>query len=298
MASTPKHHDSCVRVLEFLKLLILNDIDLKDIFNFDNKLFQDIFAQETFLKYISTLEISGFGISKIGKKYSLNNSINRLDLDKSELQALIKIYESFDFSCIENQREYINSFFAKIKKLLPEEIKKEFENNINQFKNRENSIASRSNYYQKYVDLEQKIKITYNGETITVDPKKVEINDNTIYLIVYNPKTAEIIKLLTDKISSIETLPLKSSSYNMTSSVVFEVYEGLIDNYRLRECEYLQSFDKTKKVIVNKGEDRIQLLKRLMKYGENCKIISPKSFKEQYLAELEKIEEKLQGVSK
>ena len=34
-------------------------------------------------------------------------------------------------------------------------------------------------------------------------------------------------------------------------------------------------------IIINRKEDRVLLLKRLMRYGGNCEVISPKSFKEE-----------------
>ena len=37
-------------------------------------------------------------------------------------------------------------------------------------------------------------------------------------------------------------------------------------------------------------------IKRLMKYGENCKITSPKFLQQEMLDELDKVENKLKGV--
>ena len=72
MTYRAKHHDSCVRVLAFLKLLTKEDIDIKEL-EYDKK-FKDIEAPETFLKYISTgLLFSGniFSNSSFGVDYGI-----------------------------------------------------------------------------------------------------------------------------------------------------------------------------------------------------------------------------------
>ena len=100
-----------------------------------------------------------------------------------------------------------------------------------------------------------------------------------------------MMRFLTDDIEMIEVLPLKVNNITITNSVVFEVYGGLVGNYRLRDCEKVQSFSDSVKVIVNSGEDKDLLLKRLMKYGENCKIISPKSFQMEFKQKIHKMKE-------
>ena len=79
-----KQHNSCVRVLEFLKLLFGEDIDIKDINRTNSREFGDIEATETFLKYIYTLEASGLEIEKIDEKYSLCSYFSQIDLNERE----------------------------------------------------------------------------------------------------------------------------------------------------------------------------------------------------------------------
>ena len=294
-----KQHNSCVRVLEFLKLLFGEDIDIKDVNRTNSREFGEIEATETFLKYIYTLEASGLEIEKIDKKYSLCSYFSQIDLNEREIDILVEVFKMFDTCCIENQRSDFIKLKDKIIKLLSLKSRTLFIEKLNaKSVLRCEKLSQIAENFRKYVDLQQKLNICYNGKNITVEPKKVEIENKKIYLTVYNPKKANFMKLLTENISSIEVLPLKSNILNITETIVFEVYDRLAVNYRLRENEHVQNFSDNHKTIVNCGEDKSLLLKRLLKYGENCKIISPKTFKEEYLEELEIINSRLEGVLK
>ncbi len=296
MTYRAKHHDSCVRVLEFLKLLTKEDIDIKEL-EYDKK-FKDIEAPETFLKYISTLEASEIDVRKIEKKYSLCKFLEEIELDDKEIDLIVTVRKAFDACCLEKERGFLDQFLSKLLKSLTLNSKQKLDLKLKSLKNSETNrkIAAIANDFQKYVDLAQKLKITYDGETSIVIPKGVEIYEDRVLLDVYNPKKAENYKFLTHNIEKIEILPIRVVPVNVTSSVVFEVYGRLIVNYRLRDGERVESFSDEKKVIINTGEDKKALIKRLMKYGENCKITSPKFLQQEMLDELEKVENKLKGV--
>lgn len=299
MSRAVKKHDSCIRVLEFLKILFEKDIDIKDLKQKDRVSLKNIEAPETFLKYISTLYLSGLNIKKIDKKYSLCSYLSEIELDKDEIELFAEIYKCFNHCCVETMRKDFDEIAKIIINYLKEPSKTVFINKIETLKEkRNNNISEKALRFQNYVDLGQKLKIEYNGETIIIEPKNVEIENQKIYLIVYNSYSASNMKLLTDNIENIELLPIKNSTINMTLTVAFEVYDRLAVNYRLRENEKIQTFSDGYKLIINYGEDKKELIKRLMKYGENCKIISPKPFQEEFLKELTIIEEKLQGVLK
>ncbi|MGN0004929.1 MAG: hypothetical protein ACI37Z_02975 [Candidatus Gastranaerophilaceae bacterium] len=281
-----KMHNAGVRVLTLLKLLIENDISIKDIMKNTRQNFDDIEAPETILKYLSTIEFSGFDIKKINKKYSLCNSPSRLDFSAEERHLLEIIYKSFKDYCLESERKDFDEIFAKLNKFVTPFLECK-----NLYDNEKDVLSQKAQYYQNYVDLAQKLKIKYLGFQYSVEAKSVEIENGKIYLNVYCFSKMSMMRFLTDDIEMIEVLPLKVNNITITNSVVFEVYGGLVGNYRLRDCEKVQSFSDSVKVIVNSGEDKDLLLKRLMKYGENCKIISPKSFQMDFIQKIHKMKE-------
>ena len=63
-------------------------------------------------------------------------------------------------------------------------------------------------------------------------------------------------------------------------TVVYKLKSRLAKTYKLKEGETSKGLDENGHlVIVNKNEDHRELLKRLMRYGFDCEVISPKSFK-------------------
>ncbi|MCR5261216.1 MAG: WYL domain-containing protein [Candidatus Gastranaerophilales bacterium] len=288
-----KKHDSCVRVLEFLKLLFRGNVELKEINNISDKFYQTIEAPETFLKYLSTIEVSGISVQKKGKQYTLSSNLTAISLKEREMDLLAEIYKGFNSSCAENSRKDFEAFLDILYKSLKPSVKTSLKKKIEAVKaSCCDDLSKRAMFYQKYVDLGQKLVIKYRNEQYHAEPQSVEIENKNIYLNVYNNFSAENMKLLADEIESIQIVPLKNNATNLTTTVVFEVFEGLTYNYRLRENEKIQTFSNHNKVIINCGEDKNELIRRLLKYGENCKILAPQPFKEEFLKELEKVEVK------
>ena len=298
-SSNSKMHNAGVRVLNLLKLLVQNDISINNIMQNMRETFDDIEAPETILKYLATLEFSGFKIKKVNKKYSLCNSPTIINFSEDDFKLMEKMYRAFDNSCLSSEKQEFKAFFEFLKKSVNEKDKPKitFSDNT-QDELAESKLSNKAQKYQEYVDLAQKLKLSYKGKIYTVEAKSVEIENGKTYLNVYCFVKMSIMKLLVDDIEKLEILPTKSNSMNITDSVVFEVYDNLAGNYRLRDYERIQSFSDNVKIIVNSGEDKELLLKRLMKYGENCKIISPKSFQNEFLHRLEKMKKKIQVIKK
>jgi len=294
-----KKHDSCVRVLEFLKLLFQKDVDIKEINNISDKFFMTIEAPETFLKYLSTIEVSGISVLKKDKKYSLNSNFAAIALDEHEMALFAEIYKEFDNCCVENTRKDIDALTELLLKSLNRTEKTRLKKELEKVKTiHGGELSKKALSYQQYIDIGQKLVITYRNEQYHVEPKSVEIENKNIFMNVYNVYTMENMKLFADDIENIQIVPLKNKKTNLANTVVFEVYEGLTYNYRLRDNEKIQTFSNHNKVIINYGEDKKELIKRLLKYGENCKIIAPQPFKEEFLKELEKVELKYRNFEK
>ena len=139
----------------------------------------------------------------------------------------------------------------------------------------------------------QEIQIKYNGEQLLIEPNSFEAENDKLYMIAYDLKKSSLIKILTDNIEEISITPNRLKNLHCMTAVVFEVYGRLTDNYRLREWERIQTFDNNRLIIVNYGEDKNQLIRRLLKYGENCKVLKPEYFKKEFVDELITIKQRL-----
>ncbi len=144
------------------------------------------------------------------------------------------------------------------------------------------------------INDEQNVNITYQKsknsvETITLEIKDIYEKNNTVFVHCYNFKTGrnKNIKLLS--IISIKQLPEKNAGMSVKNSVVFELYGRLMFSYKLKPSEKVLDFSTNHITISNREEDKEQLMLRLLKYGENCKIISPSFFREEFLEMTEEI---------
>ena len=79
-------------------------------------------------------------------------------------------------------------------------------------------------------------------------------------------------------------MPQKSTNVNKNTSVTFEIYGKLASLYKLKPSEKLVDFTEGSRTISNTDEDKDVLLKRLLKYGENCKILKPESYQKELLS--------------
>lgn len=289
-----KINDTSIRVLELLKYMVKNDINISDTNN-DIPEFENIMP-ETYLKYFSTMAKAGLSVRKKDKKYTLCSFPNKINLTKEDLIAFKIICSNFTECCSEKETDFFINFSQMIEKSLYDEQREIFEKIIENFKE-DNLITSeirkKSTILEDFISLGQKLKIKYKKQIIVCEPKTVEIKNGKIYFTVNDIKKGTYKSLLADLISSIEVLPTRVTSFGMNETAVFTVYDRLAENYRLRENEKIQSFDEKSKTIVAKNFDREELLKRLLKYGENCKIQTPKFLQKEFLCMLNNIRQKI-----
>ena len=90
-------------------------------------------------------------------------------------------------------------------------------------------------------------------------------------------------KISISAIKEMKQSPKKASGVSMLNSVVFEVYGRLASLYKLKPSEKVINFSNNHLTISNTEEDKDVLIRRLIKYGENCKIIRPQSVQKEFL---------------
>lgn len=291
MKTSKKTGDACIRVLETLKFLHKNNASVQDIINLFEKIDPNnrIYTNEVILKYINTLKVFGFRFIKQKDKYVLLNSPNQLEFKKDDLKALYLLENSANQLPEERLKEEINNFLQELEKrfndntrlLFHSATKPDFVN----FKFDYGKYMMQIKEYEKYCADGQKIKVIYKDKTETqtstmVEPNEIKYIENEVFLSVYNPISAQIQDINFNSIIKVEQLPLKSNPKNMLASVTFKLKDNLAKVYKLREGEKLLEINPDSSVVIlNQQEDQNLLLKRLMRYGENCEVISPKSLR-------------------
>ena len=292
MNKPEKKHDTGLRILEVLKILLEKNLSKTELIEKlkENDLVENVYSQEAFLKYFNTFELSGLKLNRFQGKYSLNNALLKINLSKKEQEMLILLINSITKLNNKSEEEIMRNFFLKINKYIDIDLNNELDNIINKETSIQNSNI-RNNIIETLKHLiyeEQKVNITYKKtdnteETDTFELKEIIENDNCIYVVCYSPLLGRNRKININSIKSLNQLPQKISGVCYLNSIVFEVYGRLASLYRLKPSEKVIDFSNNHLTISNTEEDKDSLLLRLLKYGENCKIIRPKSFQEEFI---------------
>ena len=282
-----------------LLLLHLNDgqckVDnLNMIFSTD-KYTSRYFSKEVILKYISTLRTANYDISKPtaanNYNYELNKSPVLIELSNEQIKNLaVMLYYAESLQQNKIIDNY-NSFLKKIKKFIPlnqvqllnKEIKRQGEN-------LETAFFKHAPYgelikkIEKYLMEKQRVSVKYKShgdcekKQVVLELKNIKYDEQEIYIAGYNPINEQALSIKLSQITEIKQLPTKSQYNQMLSPVNFELKGQLAKIYRLYEDEKITSVNEKSTTITVTAyvDDKEMLIKRLLKYGENCEVVYPK----------------------
>lgn len=291
MTKYKKISDTSIRVLETLKFFSKSIASIHDIIHHFEKLHPDsrTYTNEVILKYINTLKVFGFRFSKQKDKYVLLNTPDQMDFSESELKTIYFLEKLAGTFPEEKIKTEINQFLQELEKRFSDNTKI-----LSKTLNKPDFLKIDFNYqnyaakikeYEKYCLDNQRLKITYqhkNETSIMVEPREIKYIGKEVYFSVYNPISAQIQDINFNTILKIEQLPLKTNMGTMLASVTFQLKDRLAKAYKLHDSEKLLQVETDGSIVVlNQTEDRLLLLKRLMRYGENCEVISPKTLREE-----------------
>lgn len=293
MTKSDKSFDTGLRILEILKVLLnenIKKIELIEKIKGNSKV-ESVYTQEAFIKYFNTLTVMGFELEKVKNVYILNNALFQVNISTEEKNLLKEIVENYRKLNNKNVEKNIKTAYAKINKYISEPLSfleltelfdSEFRVDYNEVK--ENLIITIQNMILDKQLVTLKYKRTKNQvEEIVVELKELIEKNQKFYVSCYCPNIARNKKIDLEKIVSLVQLPRKTSGKNHLNSVVFELYGRLSKSYKLKPSERVINFSNDCIVVSNSEEDKDTLLRRLLKYGENCKIITPKSMQDDLL---------------
>lgn len=293
MNKNKKTCDTSIRVLETLKLLSNNAASVQDIIRHFEKTDPNnrIYTNEVILKYFNTLKVFGFRFAKEKDKYLLLNTISQFNFNEKDLKALCLMEKFAETLPEEKIKTELNQYLQDLEKRFDDNTRL-LAHSINrpefgQFGNDYSKYSEQIKTYEKYCLEEQRLKITYKNQnnqkiSMMVDPHEIKYEENEVFFSVYNPSTAEISDININAIVDIDQLPLKANPTNIYSSVTFKLKDRLAKAYKLHDGEELLKLESDgSTIILNKKEDRALLLKRLMRYGEYCEVITPKNLRDE-----------------
>ncbi len=295
-----KYNEACIKVFDMLKLLSNGTAKYRDIIDLftGNEKSDNTGANVILNKYLNTLKIFGINIYKSKNIYYLQNSIFSINLDNNDIRMLKKLKNTSGILQNHKQKEIFDRFIKDIELRLTRVAKEALDS-----QSPEETDSINYEYIEKYKNLitrcetccfeNQKLELSFTIDNknykVLCDPKEIIYKNQKAYLSVFNHLSRQIFDVPVDAITSVKQLPVLSKIKESSATVVYKIKDDLAKSYQLKEWETCDGkFDENGWLtIVNHNEDFDVLLKRLMRYGSNCKVISPKTFKESMISAID-----------
>lgn len=290
MNKSEKSHDTGLRIIEVLKILLESDCNKQTIIEKlkSNGEISNAYTNEAYLKYFNTFEVLGLNIEKKNNEYCLKNALIGVDLTLNEEKLLIKLIKSISKLNNKNKEEILKKFISRLGKYVNLNLKDE----LKQIENKSYSDTLKVNMVNTLKQLledKSEVTITYkkrNGKEETIDAaiKKIMEEKGNYYVMCYNPSMLRNKRICVSSVMSVKRRPRLASDVESKSSVIYEVYGRLSKSYKIKSWETLNDFGEGYLRITNTKEDFDTLLHRLLKYGENCKIVQPANVINEFLS--------------
>lgn len=287
---TEKYNDACVKLFEFIKMLYEDEAEFRKVIDLisDGKYDGTSNTHVTLNKYLNALKIFGINVKKINNKYKILTPLYKMQFCEEDLKCISKIKNVKDNLPEGNQKKQLQKFLRNLEIRFDENTKK-LSKDINVCNNNPTLNLLNENFKlcEKFCQEQHKLEIIYtdsqnNEINLLCTPSETSIYRKKVTLKVIGNNGSRIYDIPFENIKFIKQLPSSTNSTILLTTIVYRIKNRLAKNYRLREWEKLENKETNGNlVIVNKGEDFNILLKRLMRYGAECEIISPKFFKEE-----------------
>lgn len=246
------------------------------------------YSKALIYKYLSTLKFAGIELKRHKCRYEIGKLPFRLNLSNEDVTALSILKALLKVTAEKNIIKEVNKFFYQLNMRIDFE-KNPYKDEIKECKNKITLTKEQIKEVKKYEELQKedlRFKITYKNilnETTSVICEIIEAytENNNVYLKVYNTLQGCFLVLNTKQIEDIEETPQKNTHRYFSSTTVFKLKGKLAKRYTLREEEQALGFDQDGCLTVaSKQEPKEDLFLRLMRYGNNCEVVSPKSDRE------------------
>ncbi len=292
---TEKYNDSCIKLFEFIKMLYAGDVEFKKVLDHfsDGNYDGTSNTHVTLNKYLNAMKIFGIKVKKIKKKYHMFSSLYKMKFDLDDLKSIHLLKEAC--SVLPDGKNKTNfETFIKNLEMRYDESAQSMEQIADNTQNLHLSfyhseMVEQVKRCEKYCQDKQKLEIIFTNEkgeelNLLCSPIEQIYQKRKICLKVLGSNGSRVYEIPIENIKSIKQLPVSSSSQAIPTTVVYRIKNRLARNYKLRDWERLDKIEADgSRIIVNKNEDLNVLLKRLMRYGTECEICSPKFLKEEMI---------------
>lgn len=268
-----KKNISGMQVIKTLQLLLEDSYTMSELVEKLNKNEKEpIFNNSVVSKYINTCRYCGFEILKIHNKYFLTKTPFSLEFSLRE-KELIEYLQNISAKYLNNKiNNFLNSFI----------------NNLNKFSKRdlikveEKNIEKTFEIFEKAINEKRRVKLLLRTKfVVECVPLEIVMYKNKQCFSVFHKNKIKNISV--QRISGMEILGKKSPMDESSGdTVTFKITGGLAYRYDLREHEKIVSKNLPEYIIIsNTGEEKEELLTRLLRYDKCCEILGPASYREE-----------------
>ena len=269
--SLSKVNLASLKVLYTLQLLFEKDLSMDELRKLYELYHTENCSNFVMSKYINTCRYCGIDIKKINNKYTVLNFPIGLSFSGNELSLFQELKNCCERIRINNLTENMQNFLHKINGRADRPISPVATSAIHN---------QNIKVFEKSCIIKQKIKIIFNDDSSKIcEPVDLSIGRDEIILKIFDGQESQ--ELTPNDIKEIKILPQKAKSMFMPTTVLFELKGNLAKKYQIRDNEHILKIGCNGDIVItNRFEDKTKLLHRLMRYGDNCKLISPKVYVE------------------
>ena len=251
--------------------------------------------KETITKYFKTLREAGCFIEKKKNKFYIKYPI--LNFSADELKTLAEFEKiSSNINCKTNYAaflKFLDKLFVLTHKTEYEKYKKIC---LKSNKNKNSWSEKISLKYRDKIEILSRfmdensamVKIVYKNKNYTITPISFRYYQDSASIFAYDNKKNVNKNFALDGIEEIKGTPITSTGGDFGLSTTFKITGRLKNNYILKEGEIAMDSDGAL-IVTNNKEDKTELFNRLLKYGEYCEILYPKSDRQKFLELVENL---------
>lgn len=262
--------DSGVKIFLILDILFESPKNIEEICKKLSR--QGIKAdKKTVSKYLRTIKQFGFQTEKRNGKFHVLSSPFESKENFEGAEIIFCIIEHFFKNNIEYEpfkTKFENMFNLKINRKTHELIKEKFKISENITKN----IQTVNNLIKQD---KKEVNVLYKGKKLKLSIKEIKFAKNGIFLCAKNKTERTISCLKLEYIEIIKPDKTKISKFKPENGINFKIKNTLRKNYILKKGEVAHHF-KDETIITNSYEEKEEIFSRLLKYGKNAEIVSPK----------------------
>lgn len=254
------------------------------------------FSRDTLRIYINSLRVIGCEITKANKsnnqKYELVKHPFTYELPKSQLKSIIKLHKSLYDKVEIKDLITIENFLNNLSGVISDESTKE---------------AIKSTLFLKRVDKviledlllhcknKNQIKFLYNSpisgkKEIEIIADKLAMKSEKLYLWGNNLTHQQYSYFAVERILEIRSINFSKDNKDFSpTKVVYELYNRNNDYVEHADEKIIEKTD-TKLVIELTSKNEFDVIQQILHLGNDCKVISPKSFETKILNKLKSME--------